>query len=70
MEWNVTGATGAYVPVAFGDVRPAVSVETTTTFAAPGTYFVVLRGTSQREGAPNTPFARVENIARARVVVQ
>jgi hypothetical protein len=70
VEWNVTGATGAYVSVAFGDVRPAVSVETTTTFAAPGTYFVVLRGTSQREGAPNTPFARVENIARARVVVQ
>ena len=69
VEWNVTGATGAYTPVTFGDVRPAVSVETTTTFAAPGTYFVVLRGTSQREGDPNTPFARVENIARARVVV-
>ncbi len=69
VEWNVTGATGAYVPVAFGDIRPSVSVETTTSFAAPGTYFVVLRGTAQREGDPVTPFARVENIARARVVV-
>lgn len=69
VEWNVTGATGAYVPVDFGDVRPSVAVETTTSFAAPGTYFVVLRGTSQREGDPTTPFARVENIGRARVVV-
>jgi hypothetical protein len=69
VEWNVTGATGAYLPVPFGDIRPTVAVETTTSFAAPGTYFVVLRGTSQREDDPATPFARVENIARARVVV-
>jgi hypothetical protein len=69
VEWNVTGATGAWVPVPFGDVRPSVAVETTTSFSAPGTYFVVLRGTSQREGNADHPFARVENIGRARVVV-
>ena len=72
VEWNVTGAStpGSYVPVDFGDIRGSVRVETTHTYTAPGTYFVVLRGTSQREDDPDSEFARVENIARVRVVVQ
>jgi hypothetical protein len=33
------------------------------------TYFTVLRATSQRQGNEKTPFGRIQNIARARVVV-
>ena len=71
VEWNVEGssAPGSFVATEFGTVRPSVRVETTHTYTQPGTYFPVLRGTSQREGYPVTPFARVENIGRARVVV-
>ena len=69
VEWNVEGATGAYEPTEFGDIRPSVEVETTHVYSQPGTYFPVLRGTSQREGDPETPFARIQNIGRARVVV-
>jgi len=57
------------VPTGFGDIRPSVSVETTHVFTTPGTYFPVLRATTQRQGDPNTPFARVDNIGRVRVVV-
>jgi hypothetical protein len=38
-------------------------------YARPGTYFPVLRAAVQREGDAATPYARVENLARARVVV-
>jgi hypothetical protein len=72
VEWNVEGAStpGAFVATEFGDVRPSVRVETTHTYTQPGTYFPVLRGTSQRESYSLSPFARIENIARARVVVR
>jgi hypothetical protein len=51
-------------------LKSSVILKQTFTFNAPGTYFPVLRATSQREGDPNTPFARVDNIGRVRVVVQ
>ena len=35
----------------------------------PGTYFAALRATSQREGDPDTPHTRIQNLARVRVVV-
>ena len=69
LEWNVEGATGAFVPGPLPDIAPSVEVETTHVYTAPGTYFPVLRATSQREGDPATPFARIDNIGRARVVV-
>jgi len=37
-------------------------VKTTYSFTRPGTYFPVLRATSQREGDSKTPYARVQNI--------
>ncbi len=38
-------------------------------FSKPGTYFPALRVASQREGNPDTPFARSLNLSRVRVVV-
>ena len=42
----------------------------THAFSKPGTYFPALRVASQREGDPNTPFARALNLSRVRVVVK
>ena len=38
--------------------------------AKPGTYFVALRGYSQRANARGTPYAMIRNLARARGVVR
>ena len=49
-----------------------VQIESSHTYNKPGTYFPVLRVASHRQGdmhTPVTPYARVYNIARARVVV-
>jgi hypothetical protein len=69
VEWNFEGA-GSYVPAQFGDIRSVVNVKTTHSYSKPGTYFPVLRATSQREGDRETPFGRVQNLGRARVVVK
>jgi hypothetical protein len=45
-------------------------MKTTYTFSKPGTYFATLRVVSQRQGDANTPFARIENLDRVRVVVR
>ena len=70
VEWDFAG-TGEFVP---GKVpargKRSLSVETSHAFAAPGTYFVALRGTSQRQGNARTPYARIQNLGRVRVVVR
>ena len=63
--------TGDYpVTEKIGKPEPAMKLEKTYTFSEPGTYFPVLRVVSQREGDPDTPYARVQNLARVRVVVE
>ena len=51
--------------------RPGASIAVSAThaFDRPGTYFVALRAVSTRDGDPATPYARIENLAHARVVV-
>lgn len=68
-EWDFTG-DGSYDEAAFGEPRPTSLVKTTHTFTEPGTYFVSLRATSERDGDANSAFGRVQNIDRVRVVVQ
>lgn len=70
-EWDFDGA-GTFPVV--GEVRavsPTRAIATATyTFTTPGTHFISLRATSQRQGDTQTPWGRVRNIARARVIVQ
>ncbi|MFC0205790.1 PKD domain-containing protein [Novosphingobium soli] len=68
-EWDFEG-DGTYDGPA--EVRAAASVRTSVShaYAKPGTYFAVLRGVSQREGDVKTAFGRIENLARARIVVE
>lgn len=69
-EWDFDGK-GTYpqqAQVAPGAKKAAVA--TTHRFDTPGTYFVSLRGTSQRDGDRKTLYGRIRNIARVRVVVR
>jgi hypothetical protein len=68
-EWDFKGEGNNYIAAHIGHIRPAVQLKTTYTFSEPGTYFPVLHATSQREGDPDTPWARIENLDRVRVVV-
>ncbi|MEO6091711.1 MAG: hypothetical protein ABIT04_01910 [Novosphingobium sp.] len=69
-EWDFDGAgafpTRSQVPK--GATRARVAI--THSFAKPGTYFPALRGASQRQSTRQTPYTRIENIGRARVVVR
>lgn len=47
-----------------------VTVQSTHSFAKPGTYFPTLRVASQREGNAQTPFTRIQNLDRVRVIVK
>jgi len=73
LEWDFE-ATGAY-PVTEdgfegdGGALTRVVVTRTHAFTEPGTYFPALRATSQRQGDPVTPYARIKNLGRVRVVV-
>ena len=68
--WSCEG-DGDYTDAKQIDVPSArVHVSTTYTFAKPGTYFPTLRATAHRDGDAATPYARIQNIARARVVVE
>ena len=72
-QWDFEG-TGDYPIVGkLSTTDPSGSratVQATYTYAKPGTYFPTLRVASQREGDANTPYARIQNLARVRVVVQ
>jgi len=69
-QWDLEGAgtfaTSAPVP----EGARTVSLDITHRFDKPGTYFAGLNGVSQRGGDRATPYARIENIDRVRVVVR
>jgi len=69
-DWDFDGK-GTY-PVSSSIPKGAtdVSVSISHAFDQPGTWFVALRGTSQRQGDPGTPYARISNLGRVRVVVK
>jgi hypothetical protein len=69
-EWDFDGK-GAYpVSSPISGKHAATEVKTTHSFAKPGTYFTALRVYSQRDGDKETPFARIRNLGRVRVVVE
>jgi hypothetical protein len=60
----------ATVPAELAKPESTVTVKATHSFSKPGSYFPVLRASSQREGDTKTPYTRVQNLARVRVVVR
>jgi hypothetical protein len=47
-----------------------VRLKITHTFTKPGTYFPALLATSQRDGDANSPFTRIPNLGKVRVIVK
>jgi PKD domain len=68
-EWDFEGAGQYPVRADIATIAPTVRLGATHTYDQPGTYFAALRATSQREGDPDTPHTRIQNLARVRVVV-
>jgi hypothetical protein len=70
-EWDLDGS-GSYSVKADLDRTdaPTSNVKLVHSFDKPGTYFITLRAASQRNGDGHSPFARVQNLGRARVVVR
>ena len=67
-EWNFTGSRH-FEAAANAPAGKQATVRTAHRFARPGVYFVTLRATSQREQYVGTPYGRLVNLARVRVVV-
>lgn len=71
-QWNFDGE-GTY-PVEAKLITNATgtiaTVKTTYAFKKQGTYFPTLRAVSQRDGDILTPFTRIQNLERVRVVVK
>ncbi len=73
LEWDFVGSGEFPVKDQLKHSRTegnSVLLESTHSFSAPGTYFPVLRATSQREGDPDTPYTRIRNLGSVRVVVR
>ncbi|MGC5221757.1 hypothetical protein ACPW96_04045 [Micromonospora sp. DT81.3] len=67
-EWDFEG-DGEYVPGKVTAPRRIAAIGTTHRFAEPGTYFVSLRVTAERDGDIGAQYALLQNIDRVRVVV-
>lgn len=67
-DWDFDG-TGNFTSRPYGSPSETVEVSVTHTYTTPGTYFPSLRASSQREGDKSTPFTKVQNLGRVRVVV-
>jgi hypothetical protein len=66
--WDFEG-TGTFTPAEIGAPAERVTLSASHAYARPGTYFAVLRVGAHREGNAETPYGRVLNLARARIVV-
>jgi hypothetical protein len=72
-EWDFEGDGDFPVVEPFEDATSSMArltLATTYAFSEPGTYFPALRAAVHREGDFQSPFARVQNLGRVRVVVE
>jgi hypothetical protein len=68
LEWDFDGS-GTFAVRETIEPAPRVEVERRWSSAEAGTHFPVVRVVAQRAGDVTTPYARLQNLARARVVV-
>ena len=67
-EWDFEG-DGTYVAGKTGAPTKIAALTAKYTFAQPGTYFVSIKVTAERDGNVNAKYALLQNIDRVRVVV-
>jgi hypothetical protein len=68
-QWDFEG-TGTSTPADIGEPAETIALSAVHQYAAPGTYFAVLKGAAQREGDAGSPYGRVLNLARVRIFVR
>jgi hypothetical protein len=68
VEWDFDG-DGSFPIAEKVVVAEKVDAERQVSFAAPGIYFPTVRVAAHRNGDQTSPYARVQNLARVRVVV-
>ena len=69
-EWDFDGAGKFPITSPVPKGAKTVTVRIAHRFDKPGTWFPALRGISQRQGDRATPYGRIENLGRVRVVVK
>lgn len=70
-EWDFEGAGDfPHSTEGLDGSASQLRLSTTYAFAEPGTYFPALRVATHRQGSVDSPFARVLNLGRVRVVVE
>jgi hypothetical protein len=68
MEWDFDSA-GSFPIAESVAAAERIDAERSYSFAVPGTYFPTVRVAAHRNGDRTTPYARIQNLARVRVVV-
>jgi hypothetical protein len=71
VEWDFDGS-GAFAVKSDLKATNSQQVEVDVRHAVdmPGPYFPAVRGSAQRDGRADSPYARIQNLARVRVVVE
>jgi hypothetical protein len=69
VEWDFEGVGNFRVIEEILKPKASVLLSAAHAYNRSGTYFAVLRATSQRDAAARSPYGRIQNIARVRVVV-
>lgn len=69
-EWDFDGSGKFAEKSELKAAAQSVTLTASHAFAKPGTYFVAMRAYSHRTGNMTTPYARIPNIGRVRVVVK
>ena len=70
IEWDFEGLGTYPVIEQLDTAQEKIELTKTYSFAKTGTYFAVVRATSQRQSDIQAQYGRIQNIARVRVVVQ
>ena len=70
IEWDFEGIGTFPYSTNIDSAEEQAESTITQVFTRPGTYFAVVRATSQRQGDTQTPYCRIQNIARVRVTVR
>lgn len=68
-EWDF-GGEGAFAEASRFEPQERLTLTASHSYAQPGVHFAALRVTAQRDGDPATPYTRIQNLARARIVVR
>jgi hypothetical protein len=69
-EWDFEGAGDFRQAEPIGSPQALLELSRNHIYEKPGTYFAMLRVVSQREGDMRTPYGRIQNLARVRIIVR